>query len=402
MTEEQFSGDPFHPGTGSEPDHLAGREPEQALLRKALRAITGPREWYYGPLRSRAPQPLKIVGPRGAGKTALLAWARREAKPLKADVVRLAFLPDVDAGEVLAGFMRELATIPGFNFKRVEAQAYKYFQMVMNWKFRQPSIEDFGEVLAARLRFRPLMLLLDEVMHYDPKMMSQVLQQSNAIASDRWPLAIVLAGTPALEVHLDDVDATFINRAKNIHINRLEPDATRDALTKPFADRGVKVSDEALELMVSWTDNYPYFIQIVGSEVWEAQKADGCTEVDVALVLSTEQAVQKEREDSYGSIYGMIDKAGLLEHAMKAVAAIDASPEPLMPGHVRDSIAEGTGLDHEGVLKIYNKLLDAGLFWEISYIKVSAAIPSFFNYFKKAYEQQHTARAKPNSVKPKE
>ena len=385
MAAEQTSGDPFHPGTGSEPDHLAGREPEQALLRKALKDITGPREWHYGPLRSRAPQPLKIIGPRGVGKTAMLAWARREAKPLKADVVRLAFLPDADAKDVLAGFMRELAAIPGFNFKRVEAQVYKYFHMVMNWKFRQPSMEDFGEILAARLRFRPLLLLLDEVMHYDEEMLSQVLQQSQAIASDRWPLAIVLAGTPALNVHLKKVDATFINRAENIYINDLEPAATREALSKPFADRGVKVSDEALELMVSWADNYPYFTQIVGRQVWDARK--GAAKVDVTLVQSVEPAVQKRRDEFYASIFEMISDGFLLDHAMKAVAAIEAAPEPLAPEQVSACMAEGTDLDEQRTLKIYNQLLDAGLFWQPSPRRVYAAIPSFFNYFKTEYKR---------------
>ncbi len=387
MTEEQSSGDPFHPGTGSEPDHLAGREPEQALLRKALKDITGPREWHYGPLRSRAPQPLKIIGPRGVGKTAMLAWARREAKPLKADVVRLAFLPDADAKDVLAGFMRELAAIPGFNFKRVEAQVYKYFHMVMNWKFRQPSMEDFGEILAARLRFRPLLLLLDEVMHYDAEMLSQVLQQSQSLASDRWPLAIVLAGTPALNVHLQEVDATFINRSENIHINDLDPAATREALSKPFADRGVKVSDEALELMVSWADNYPYFTQIVGRQVWDARK--GAAKVDVTLVQSVEPAVQKRRDECYASIFEIIEAAHLVEHGMKAVAAIEAAPDPLTPAQVRTSLAEGTDLDEQRTLEIYNQLLDAGLFWQPSPRRVYAAIPSFFNYFKEEYKRDH-------------
>ncbi len=390
MAEEQFSGNPFRPGTGFLPECLAGREQEQDLLREALKDITGPREWYYGPLRGWAPQPLKIVGPRGVGKTALLAWATREAKPLKADVVRLAFLPGADTKDVLDAFMCELAAIPGFNFKRVEAQAYKYFQMVMNWKFRQPSIEDFGAVLAARLRFRPLMLLLDEVMHHDPKMLSQILQQSQHLASDGWPLALVLAGTPGLEVHLEAVDATFIHRADDVYINRLKPEATREALSKPFAARGVKVSDEALDLMVSWTDDYPYFIQTVGSQVWKAKEKAKQMEVDLALVQSVAQIVQDKREPLYNKIYRLIDKADLLEHAMKAVAAIEVETQFLEPRQVRNCMAEGTDLTHEGALKIYNQLLNAGLFWERENGGVRAAIPSFFTYFKKRYKQVRT------------
>ena len=391
MTEEQSPDNPFCPGTGSVPDYLVGREPEQALLRKALRAITGPRKGDYGPLLGRAPQPLKIVGPRGVGKTALLAWTKSVVDPEDADVVSLADLPDSDSGDEFSEFLSELANIPGFDLKKHgESQAHKYIQMALNWRPGQPSVLGFRQILQERVQVRPLLLLLDEVMHYDAGMLGKLLRHSQMLMSDRWPLAIVLAGTPALNAHLQEVDATFINRAKNIRINSLDPAATRDALIKPFADHGVSVTDEALELMVSWTDDYPYFTQIVGSAVWEAQEEAGCAEVDVALVQSTQQAVQKEREDFYESIYQIISKAKLLEHARKAVAAIEAVPEPLDPEEVTACLGEGTDLKGKDPSDVYEKLLDAGLFWEFKARRVSAAIPSFFNYFKAEFDRRRT------------
>ncbi len=389
MAEEQSSGNPFHPGMGTAPDHLAGREPEQALLKELLTAINGPRESNYGPLRGEAPRPLKIVGPRGAGKTALLTWVKRVADPKEVDVVRLNFVPQRKSKDVLSGLLKKVANIPGLSRQKAEAGAYDLLQRAMKWKSGQPPLKDFEEIMAARLMFRPLLLLLDEVMHYDPEMLTQILQQSQGLANDQWPLALVLAGTPALEVHLDDVDATFIERAKDIYINSLDPDATRVALSKPFADRGVKVSDEALDLMVSWTDDYPFFIQAVGSEVWKAKEDDGRTEVDLSLVQSVEPAVQEEREGFYKKRYRKIDTAELVEHAMKAVTAIEAAPKPLTPKQVRTCMAEGTDLKHKGAIEIYNQLLDAGLFWERSDRRVYAAIPSFFNYFKEEYKQEH-------------
>ena len=387
MAKEQPSKNPFHPGTGTEPDHLAGREREQALLKKSLAAIAGPRESDYGPLRGQVPRPLKIVGPRGAGKTALLTWVERVADPEEVDVVRLNFVPKRSSQDVLSGLLHSVANIPGMSKHKAAAQAYKLLQATLRWKTGEPPLKDFGKIMAARLKFRPLLLLLDEVMHYDEEMLSQILQQSQGLANGRWPLALVLAGTPALNVHLKKVDATFINRAKNIHINGLNPDATRDALSKPFTDRGVAVTDEALELMLSWTDDYPYFIQIVGSEVWEAQEADGRSEIDVDLVKGVEQAVHGERTDFYASIFEMISDELLLEHAMKAVAAIEAEPEPLAPEQVSACMAEGTNLNAKEALKIYNQLLDAGLFWQPSPRRVYAAIPSFFNYFKAEYKR---------------
>ena len=396
MAKEQPSDNPFYAGTGTLPDHLAGREQEQALLKESLAAICGPRESDYGPLRGEVPPPVKIVGARGVGKTALLTWVEHVADPEEVDVVRLNFVPKRSTQDVLSGLLNKVAEIPDFGKHKAQAQAYKLLQAAMRWKTGEPPLKDFEEIMEARLVFRPLLLLLDEVMHYDAEMLTQILQQSQGLANARWPLAVVLAGTPALEAHLDDVDATFINRAENIRINRLDPDATRAALSKPFAKRGIAVADEALELMVSWTDNYPYFTQIVGRKVWDARKAVGCAEVDLALVRSVEQVVHDRRKDFYRTIYRSIRTARLLKQASTVVAAIEAAPEPLKPEQVTDYIAEETGLDDDRAFKAYNKLLDAGLFWELSDDRVYPAIPSFFNYFKEEYKQGRK-RAKPNS-----
>ena len=388
MAKEQPSDNPFHAGTGTEPDYLAGREPEQALLKESLAAITGPRERDYGPLRGQVPPPLKIVGSRGVGKTALLTWVERVADPKEVDVVRLNFVPKRSTQDVLSGLLNKVAEIPDLGKHKAQAQAYKLLQAAMRWKTGEPPLKDFERIMAARLKFRPLLLLLDEVMHYNAEMLTQILQQSQGLANARWPLALVLAGTPALEAHLDDVDATFIDRAEDIYINGLDPDATREALVKPFADRGVKVSDEALELMASWTDDYPFFIQAVGSAAWKAQKHAGQSKVDVALVQSVAQIVQDKRISFYKKIYRRIDNADLAEHAMKVIAAIEAASKPLTPKQIRTRIAEGSNLKHKDTLKIYNQLLDAGLFWEPNDRRVYAAIPSFFNYFKEEYNQE--------------
>ena len=358
------------------------------MLKKSLAAIAGPRESDYGPLRGQVPPPLKIVGSRGVGKTALLTWVKRVADPKEVDVVRLNFVPERKSKDVISGLLKKVAKIPGLSRQKAEAGAYDLLQRALKWKSGQPPLKDFEEIMEARLMFRPLLLLLDEVMHYDAKMLAQILQQSQGLANDRWPLALVLAGTPALNVHLKKVDATFINRAEEININDLDPASTRDALIKPFTDRGVKVSDEALELMVSWTDDYPFFIQVVGSKVWDAKK--GAAEVEVDLVRSVEQAVLERRNLFYASIYSMIDDDDeLLECAMKAVEAIEAAPKPLTPKQVRTHIAEGTGLSAKDARKAFNQLLDAGLFWERSDRRVHAAIPSFFKYFKEEYKQEH-------------
>ena len=382
---------PFTPGFGSVPPHMAGRDPEHKLLKEALAAITGPRQDKYGPLQDGSPPMLKIVGPRGVGKTALQTWAGREARSLEVDVdvEKLAWLPKGMAEDEISGLLGRMATIQGLSWKQLEAQAYKYFQMTRNPRAGPLSMHDFKDILEARLRFRPLLLLMmDEVMHYDVGLLGQMLHQSQVLIDEGWPLAVVLAGIPTLDAHLDKVDARFIYRTKDIYINLLDTAATRATMSRPFSDRGIAVLDEALELMASWTDNYSYFTQVVGKQVWDAKEKAGCAEVNVALVQSVEEEVWEQRLDIYGSIYERIGRPLLLEQARKVVAAIEAAPELLTPEELCACMATGTDLDAKGALAAYNKLLHAGLIWADGDARVQATLPSFFDYFKKEEERQ--------------
>ena len=378
---------PFTPGFAFVPPHMAGRDPEHKLLKEALAAITGPRKDEYGPLRDGPPPILKIVGPRGVGKTALQTWTEEEAEPMDVDVEAMAWLPSGQAKYEISKFLNDMAHIPGFDRKQVSDREYQLIKEAQDWQRDQTPIENFEGILRVRLRFRPLMLLLDEVMHYDLEVLGKMLHHSQVLIDEGWPLSVVLAGIPTLDPHLEKVDARFIYRTKDIYINLLEPAATRAAVSRPFTDRGIAVADDALELMASWTDNYSYFTQVVGDEVWDAKEKASYAEIDVALVQSVEQKVGKQRLNIYESIVGRLVSSILLEQARKVVAAIEAAPVPLTPEELCACMAEGTGLDAQGAREAYNQLLHAGLIWADGDARVHATLPSIFDYFKKEQEQ---------------
>ena len=369
---------------------MAGRDPEHKLLKEAMATITGPRKSECGPLRDSPPPILKIVGPRGVGKTALLTWTGRKADALKVDSKRLCYFPSSQAEDELSNFLRDMADIPGFDRKQVSDQEHQLLKKAQDWEYGQPPLEDFEEIMKTRLRFRPLMLLMDEVMNYDVEVLGKMMHHSQVLIDEGWPLSVVLAGIPTLDGHLEKVDARFVYRTKDIYINLLDPAATRAAVSRPFTDRGIAVADDALGLMASWTDNYSYFTQVVGAKVWDAKEDAGCAEVNVDLVQSVEQEVWEQRLSIYESIHSWLDDSDeLLEHAMKTVAAIEAAPQPLTSEQVCACMAEGAGLDAKGALDAYNQLLHAGLIWADGDSKVHAALPSFFDYFKKEHERAH-------------
>ena len=379
---------PFAPGTATEPPHLAGREEQRKLITEALQLIAEP--LVDGSLEHSPLAPIKIIGPRGAGKTTLLHLAGAAARRQGIHVIVNARLRSLAPGSAIDRKLRD-----GMDWREwIPLELSRLFRL--GWGFgpanasaerEQQEQETFDIVLQTRLCRQPVLLLLDEAMHYDIASLGDLLQACQQMIGAKLPLAVMMAGTPALDGKLKQTKATFIQRCEEMYIHQLSDEAVRDALRKPLLDNGVAaVADEALDLMASWTDNYPYFVQLAGKAVWKAMRADGRNEIDLALAQSAEAAMQKRRQDYYREVFEVISQAEALDYASQIVAIVEATDSPLPPEKVRAELAAANdGMSNEEARKIFNLLLDNSLIWLADKRRVHPAFPSFFSYFKKEY-----------------
>ncbi len=376
---------PFVPGTATEPPHLAGREEQRDIISETLRIITKP--LVDGRLERSPLTPIKIVGPRGAGKTSLLGLAEAEARRQGIHVVDSAELLRLDpSSEIISGLLegmdlreRSLLWLSGF---------YQLGLSIFSAKRKHYEQQTIKRVLRARLSRHPVLLSLDEAMHYNAKSFGRLLQACQQMIKQKRPLAVMIAGTPALDGKLNQANASFINRCQSMYIHQLSDEAVRDALRKPLLDNGVKVADEALDLMASWTDNYPYFVQLAGREVWKAMRKAKRNEVDLALAQGAEAAMQKERRIYYHSVYEKIADADALGYANQVVAIVEGADSPFTSEKVMEKLAAANnGMSSQEARKIFNLLLDNSLIWFADDAKVQPAIPSFFQYFKARQEE---------------
>ena len=242
---------PFRPGTGATPPYLAGREAPQTLFRQFLTDLS-----------NRLPPGTQIIlyGPRGNGKTALLRWLKREATHtfgVETAVLRPAEIPDATRlGEAVAArrWWHRLAPA-GFSVGQ------------FGWTRGRTRSPSPAEILAARARRKPLLVLLDEAHTLDLDV-GRILLNAAQEAGGNLPLLLVLAGTPSLEVRLNAMGASFWNRAQQLRIGRLSEEATAEAFSRPFRDEEIEISGDALAVMVRESQRYPYLIQLLGSAVW--------------------------------------------------------------------------------------------------------------------------------------
>ena len=339
---------PFQPGTGGLPPYLAGREEEQSLFRSHFEVLRRGRS---------APAEILLYGPRGNGKTALLAWAEREVEgdegldahwlvgsdiPAPADFVSL-----LDLGSWLRKIAPESVSVAGVgvSLRRGGDRPIR-----------------LAEALVARAKAKPLLVLLDEAHTLEPKV-GQWLLNAAQIAGRRAPFLLVLAGTPDLRARLSEMEASFWNRATKLPVGRLDETAAAEAIRRPLADDGIAVEAEALERMVRESHGYPFFVQLWGRAVWRRARRSAAVAggVTTAVVEDAVGEFEAQRSDYYLDRFRELEKRELLP-AARAVAAAFRDGSRLGDAAFERAIAGSGG--GPGVSEAAEALEHLGFVWQ--------------------------------------
>ena len=249
MTKEQVSlTSLFVPGEGSTPPFLAGREPELAEI-----MAVADRLGYSDPEIGIPPSNIVVFGPRGNGKTVLLQEA---VKRIRAHVeesgkslqVALLTAKMISSKEELR---QALAPSGGWkkfwerlkNTRQIEISSLK----VTIEEAEQPLLAD---LLAARVTDGPLLVTVDEAHELDRTVGGILLDLIQNARTAGLPVLLMLAGTPALQDHLNRMQVSFWDRCLLLPLDRLDLASAADALEKPLSERGITIEPEALQMVV--------------------------------------------------------------------------------------------------------------------------------------------------------
>jgi len=295
---------PYTPGAGRKPAHLAGRDKHledfQALVE---RLGTGAYE-----------RSLVYSGLRGVGKTVLLMELdvlATEAGWATTDVQEVGSQPDfrVTFTRMATRLLREasrrhrireridraLGVVKAFSIAgaggigvelRLDVDAVH--GVADSGDPEQDLVElltEIGEVMQSGQT--GALFLLDEMHNLDAPALAAICMAFQAISRRGLPVALVGAGLPDLQRRLmaakPYADRLFAYR----QLGRLPEAAARAALVGPAATRGVAIEEEAAHMVVASAAGYPYFIQEYGLELWNHAERSPITPADVEEVRET-------------------------------------------------------------------------------------------------------------------
>ena len=301
---------PFRPGPGGLPPYLAGRESEQALFRRLL-----------GGLQDRVAPSREVVlhGPRGNGKTALLVWLQQEAAAYPGvDVLRLTPAAVPTEAKLVE------RVLPASWLQRLAPRETSL--RGITWRAGRDEPTPLDEVLAARARKKPLILLLDEAHTLDEGVGYALLNASQQVGREL-PFLLVLAGTPNLRSHLNTMNASFWSRADRRPVGRLDSEATAAAIREPLQSEDIAIDGDALAHVVRESHGYPYFVQLWGDALWrqasEAVEPNARRQITRSAADAVQAAFDREKNDYYLDRYEELEKLRLLPVARAVADAFD-------------------------------------------------------------------------------
>jgi AAA ATPase domain len=281
---------PFKPGAGHPPPYLAGREGEQKEFRRLLQQDT-------------ILENLVLTGLRGVGKTVLLDTFR----PLALEAGWL--WVGADASEAVTVSEEALAIR-----LMVDVSALTSNIQLPAGTYRPVGFQTKEEVLLAPLNFGTLRTFYDQTPGLVADKLKAVLELawnalcqgksdapavvfaydeaqnlSDQAAKEQYPLSLLLdvfqslqrkgirfmlllAGLPTLFAKLVE-SRTYAERMfRVVFLQKLSESASREAITRPItkAHSPVSLDDTSVALIVQTSGGYPYFIQFICREAFDA------------------------------------------------------------------------------------------------------------------------------------
>jgi hypothetical protein len=381
---------PYAPGAGSPPPELAGRD---SVLERAAIALDRIRA-------GRAAQSFVLYGLRGVGKTVLLnrirlnaeerglqsvtveAQEERSLPAMLAPAIRVSLLRLSRAEAAKASAERALRGLRSF----INTIKFKYSDIEIGLDVEpEKGVADSGDLesdltellgavgAAASAQRTAIVLYIDELQYVAIKELAALIRAIHALAQQQLPVTLVAAGLPQLLGRMGKAksyaERLFIFEA----IDRLNPDAARQALCKPAEAVGVSYEEVAILKIINETRGYPYFLQEWGKHAWNIAKVSPIAAADA------DQASREAIAELDASFFRVrFDRMTPLEKRYMFAMA-ELGPGPIRSGEIALRMAR----DVSSVAPVRDSLIKKGMIYAPQHGDTAFTVPLFDEFLRR-------------------
>lgn len=382
---------PFRPGVGTRPLHLAGRDGPMRRFRATLRA---------------APEQAantRLTGLRGVGKTVLLGEFENLAVSDGWAAGSLEFKPGHNVENTLVEAVGTLAQKTKEQLSRAErlraavgGAARSAGSLGLTWgdfTLTYTPAADTREEDLTRALFEVaetavekgrsgFVLLLDEAQVVRDERdrrgehpLSLLVSSVVALQRQEVPLGLVLCGLPTLTGNLLRARSYTEQMFRGEEIGSLGADDARAAFIQPLAETegDIDAAPDLVEEVIDEVEGYPYFIQLWGAELWDAAELTGLQTLSLDLLKAARQDIYRRLDiDFYEPRVATLTPAE--QDVLLATASCDYPP--LVVAALNDAVAKSPA----NINVLLGRLVEAGVLYRIQKGRYDYTAPKFRDY----------------------
>jgi len=378
---------PYAPGAGTQPPALVGRDEQIEAFDILLERLEN----------GYAEKSMIITGLRGVGKTVLLDVFREKAEArnwatVEWEVEKSASLESKIAIQTRRALLQIAPKAKWSDRAKRAAAILKSFTITFNPDGAVTAglnvealagvgdsgalSEDLSDLFvalgeAARERETGVIFLLDEIQYLESGELEALITALHKCARRSLPITLVGAGLPQIP-RLAGEARSYSERLFEFPVIghlALESHA-RDALTLPARSLDVEYEDAAVDLIVEYTQGYPYFLQEYGKVLWDEASDSPITGYDATQALPLVDA----KLDSNFFRVRVVRATNLELQYLCAMAEL--GPDPQRAGDVARRIDRTS----EQAAPIRARLIDKGLLYTPEHGYAAFTVPQFEKY----------------------
>ncbi len=392
---EALEKNPYRPGVGVRPLYLAGRDRSLDRFSAMLRA---------------APElqaSMRVTGLRGLGKTVLLGTFAERAEQANWEPAEFELQPGHNTDQALRealGGVLERARGRLSRLERLRAatgKALRAGELSLTWEEVSLSIapgsereqdlakEIFETVeLAVRRGRDGLVLLLDEAQlirdasqrdRHGEHPLSLLIAPIVALQRQEVPLAVVLCGLPTLAANLQKARSYSERLFRGEKVDSLPDEEALEAFTRPLEQTSRSADPVVADEVIDEVEGYPYFIQLWGSELWDAADLAGVDRFTPELLTEARSQIYERLDQDFYE-----PRISILTPAEQEVLLTSAAcPYPPLLASDLGKVSEKTP---GNVNVLLGRLVEAGVLYRIRKGEYEYTAPKFRDFLQRRVE----------------